>query len=95
MTNSGSAGGYGGLIEAIAIPGSRPAGVFTAGVVQNLVNIKNIMVGRQVVILGSGDIGLILVMHEGRVTGIVDNTKGLTQHALMEYATARKVDVAH
>lgn len=37
----------------------------------------------------------ILVMHEGRVTGIVDNTKGLTQHALMEYATARKVDVAH
>ena len=45
---------------AIAIPGSRPAGVFTAGVVQNLVNIKNIMVGRQVVILGSGDIGLIM-----------------------------------
>jgi thioredoxin reductase/CxxC motif-containing protein len=45
---------------AIAIPGSRPAGVFTAGVVQNLVNIKNIMVGRRVVILGSGDIGLIM-----------------------------------
>ena len=45
---------------AIAIPGSRPAGVFTAGVVQNLVNLKNIMVGRQVVILGSGDIGLIM-----------------------------------
>ena len=45
---------------ALAIPGSRPAGVFTAGVVQNLVNVKNVMVGKRVVILGSGDIGLIM-----------------------------------
>lgn len=45
---------------AIAIPGTRPAGVFTAGVVQNLVNMHNIMVGKAVVILGSGDIGLIM-----------------------------------
>ena len=45
---------------AIAIPGSRPAGVFTAGVVQNLVNIRNIMPGREVVILGSGDVGMIM-----------------------------------
>lgn len=44
----------------IPIPGTRPAGVFTAGVVQNLVNMKNIMVGQRVVILGSGDIGLIM-----------------------------------
>lgn len=45
---------------AVVIPGSRPAGVFTAGVVQNLVNIKNVMIGKRVVILGSGDIGLIM-----------------------------------
>ena len=45
---------------AISIPGSRPAGVFTAGVVQNFVNVRNIMPGRRVVILGSGDIGMIM-----------------------------------
>ncbi|EGD48460.1 FAD-dependent pyridine nucleotide-disulfide oxidoreductase [Ruminiclostridium papyrosolvens DSM 2782] len=45
---------------AICIPGTRPAGVFTAGVAQNLVNIRNIMVGKKIVILGSGDIGLIM-----------------------------------
>lgn len=45
---------------AISIPGSRPAGVFTAGVVQNLVNVRNVMPGRRVVILGSGDIGMIM-----------------------------------
>lgn len=45
---------------AIGIPGSRPAGIYTAGVVQNLVNVQNIMVGKRVVILGSGDIGLIM-----------------------------------
>jgi len=44
----------------IFIPGSRPAGVFTAGVAQNLVNRKNVMIGKRVVILGSGDIGLIM-----------------------------------
>ena len=45
---------------AIAIPGTRPAGIFTAGAAQNLINTKNLMVGRRVVILGSGDIGLIM-----------------------------------
>ena len=44
----------------ISIPGSRPAGVFTAGVAQNLVNCRNVMPGKRVVILGSGDIGLIM-----------------------------------
>ena len=44
----------------ISIPGSRPAGVYTAGVAQNLLNCKNIMVGKRIVILGSGDIGLIM-----------------------------------
>lgn len=45
---------------AISIPGTRPAGVFTAGVVQSYMNLKNIMVGKRIVILGSGDIGLIM-----------------------------------
>ncbi|WP_027625781.1 NAD(P)/FAD-dependent oxidoreductase [Clostridium lundense] len=45
---------------AISIPGTRPAGVFTAGVAQSYMNLKNIMVGERVVILGSGDIGLIM-----------------------------------
>ncbi len=45
---------------AIAIPGSRPAGIFTAGVAQRLINCQNVMVGKRVVILGSGDIGLIM-----------------------------------
>ena len=45
---------------AISIPGSRPAGVFTAGVIQNFVNLKNIMPGRRIVILGSGDVGMIM-----------------------------------
>ncbi|MEI8199855.1 MAG: FAD-dependent oxidoreductase [Eubacteriales bacterium] len=46
--------------EAIRIPGSRLAGVYTAGVAQSYLNLKNIMVGRSAVILGSGDIGLIM-----------------------------------
>ena len=45
---------------ALNIPGFRPAGVFTAGTVQRLVNIDNYMPGKEVVILGSGDIGLIM-----------------------------------
>ena len=45
---------------ALATPGTRPAGVYTAGVAQNYVNLQNIMVGHEVVILGSGDIGLIM-----------------------------------
>lgn len=45
---------------AIHIPGTRPAGVFTAGTAQRFVNIEGYMVGKEVVILGSGDIGLIM-----------------------------------
>ncbi|MBN2339182.1 MAG: FAD-dependent oxidoreductase [Acidobacteria bacterium] len=45
---------------AISIPGHRPAGVYTAGAAQNLINLENIMVGRRACILGSGDIGLIM-----------------------------------
>jgi NADPH-dependent 2,4-dienoyl-CoA reductase/sulfur reductase-like enzyme len=45
---------------ALGIPGERPAGVFTAGVAQSYINLYNAMVGREVIILGSGDIGMIM-----------------------------------
>ena len=61
---------------AICIPGTRPAGVFTAGVAQNLVNIRNVMVGKKIVILGSGDIGLImarrLTLEGARVLAVIE-----------------------
>ncbi|MGD2066820.1 MAG: FAD-dependent oxidoreductase, partial [Candidatus Bathyarchaeota archaeon] len=79
----------------ICIPGSRPAGVYTAGVVQNLINLKNVMVGRNVVILGSGDIGLImarrLTLEGAKVHAVVEimpHTNGLprnVQQCLIDY----------
>ncbi len=61
---------------ALAIPGQRPAGVFTAGQAQRYLNIDGYMVGRKVFILGSGDIGLIMarrMMLEGaQVYGVAE-----------------------
>jgi NADPH-dependent 2,4-dienoyl-CoA reductase/sulfur reductase-like enzyme len=45
---------------AISIPGTRPAGVFTAGTAQRYINMEGYLVGKRVLILGSGDIGLIM-----------------------------------
>ncbi len=45
---------------ALNIPGTRPAGIFTAGAAQRFVNMEGYMVGKRIVILGSGDIGLIM-----------------------------------
>lgn len=45
---------------AISIPGARPSSIYTAGVAQELINLKNYMVGEKIVVLGSGDIGLIM-----------------------------------
>ena len=60
----------------INIPGSRPAGVMTAGFAQKLVNVAGYLPGREVVILGSGDIGLIMARRlslEGAlVRGVVE-----------------------
>ena len=60
----------------LSIPGPRPAGIYTAGVVQNLVNCRNIMPGKKAVILGSGDIGLImarrLTLEGAEVLGVVE-----------------------
>lgn len=79
----------------ICIPGTRPAGVYTAGVVQNLINLKNVMVGKDVVILGSGDIGLImarrLTLEGAKVHAVVEilpHTNGLPrniQQCLIDY----------
>ncbi len=61
---------------ALAIPGTRPAGVMTAGLAQHYVNIDGYMVGRKVVILGSGDIGLIMarrmVLEGARVLACIE-----------------------
>ncbi len=61
---------------AIGIPGTRPAGVFTAGAAQNLINLQNLMVGSRAAILGSGDIGLIMarrmVLEGARVEGVFE-----------------------
>ncbi|MGA2385941.1 MAG: FAD-dependent oxidoreductase [Candidatus Bathyarchaeia archaeon] len=46
--------------QQILIPGDRPAGIFTAGVAQRYINIEGIMPGKKIVILGSGDVGLIM-----------------------------------
>lgn len=60
----------------ICIPGTRPSGIFTAGVAQNFINLKNLMVGKNIVILGSGDIGLIMAR---RLT-----LEGAKVHAVIE-----------
>ncbi len=61
---------------AIRIPGTRPAGVFTAGLAQKFVNMMGVLPGRRAVILGSGDIGLImarrLVLEGVEVLGVFE-----------------------
>ncbi len=73
--------------EMIRIPGSRPAGVYTAGCAQNLINLLGYIPGRKVVILGSGDIGLIMARRltlEGAevqaVVEIMPYSSGLTRN---------------
>ena len=72
---------------AIQIPGTRPAGVYTAGTAQRLVNRQNEMVGKKVVILGSGDIGMIMArgmtLEGAKVMAVVemnDYLAGLTRN---------------
>lgn len=71
----------------IRIPGTRPAGVFTAGTAQRWVNVEGYMPGKQVVILGSGDIGMIMARRltfEGakveRVLEVMPYLTGLTRN---------------
>ena len=72
---------------ALNVPGERPAGVITAGTAQKFVNIKGYMPGREIVILGSGDIGLIMARRmtlEGArvkaVCEIMPESGGLTRN---------------
>lgn len=65
----------------IRIPGTRPAGVFTAGLAQRYVNLENFKPGSRVVILGSGDIGLIMAR---RLT--LEGIKVVGVYELMPYA---------
>lgn len=71
----------------IRLPGTRPAGVFTAGAAQRLINIQNCQVGREIVILGSGDIGMIMARrmtlegaHVAAVVEIMPYLAGLTRN---------------
>ncbi|MFH1189339.1 MAG: FAD-dependent oxidoreductase [Candidatus Omnitrophota bacterium] len=74
--------------EMLHIPGARPAGIFSAGLAQKLINIEGLLPGMEVVIVGSGDIGLIMARRftlegakvkaiieiQGRVSGLARNT---------------------
>lgn len=71
----------------LMIPGTRPSGIYTAGSAQRLINRQNAMVGKKVVILGSGDIGMIMARRltlEGAdvlaVVEIMDFLAGLTRN---------------
>ena len=73
---------------AIGMAGSRPAGVYTAGMAQKIANIDGCMVGKKVVILGSGDIGLIMAR---RMT--FEGAKVLAVLELMPYSSGLKRNI--
>ncbi len=72
---------------AIALAGTRPAGIYTAGMAQKMCNIEGYLVGRRIVILGSGDIGLIMARrmtlegaHVERVIELMPYSGGLKRN---------------
>ena len=73
---------------ALNIPGYRPAGIFTVGTAQRLVNMEGCLPGRRVVILGSGDIGLIMAR---RMT--LEGAKVLCVAELMPYSGGLKRNI--
>lgn len=73
--------------EMIHIPGTRPAGIFSAGLAQKLINIEGLLPGEKIVIVGSGDIGLIMarrfILEGAEVKAIVEiqkTTRGLMRN---------------
>ena len=62
--------------EMIHIPGDRPAGIFSAGLAQKLINIEGLLPGKEVVIIGSGDIGLIMarrfILEGAKVKAVIE-----------------------
>ncbi|MGN0906975.1 MAG: NAD(P)/FAD-dependent oxidoreductase [Bullifex sp.] len=73
---------------ALNIPGYRPAGIFSAGTAQRLMNIEGLSVGRKAVILGSGDIGLIMAR---RMT--LEGAKVLAVAEIMPYSGGLKRNI--
>ena len=74
---------------AISIPGTRPSGVFSAGTAQRYMNIDGFMVGKRVVILGSGDIGLIMAR---RLT--LEGAKVLACVEVMPHSSGLRANIA-
>lgn len=73
--------------EMIHIPGTRPSGVFPAGLAQKLINIEGLLPGKEVVIVGSGDIGLIMarrfLLEGAKVKAVIEvqkETRGLKRN---------------
>ncbi|MFH1678200.1 MAG: FAD-dependent oxidoreductase [Candidatus Omnitrophota bacterium] len=73
--------------EMAHIAGTRPAGIFSAGLAQKLINIEGLLPGKEVVIIGSGDIGLIMarrfVLEGARVKAVIEiqkKSRGLTRN---------------
>lgn len=65
--------------EMVHIPGTRPAGIFSAGLAQKMINIEGYLPGREVVIVGSGDIGLIMarrfILEGSKVKAVIEIQK--------------------
>ena len=75
--------------EMIYIPGTRPAGVFSAGLAQKLINIEGLLPGKEVAIIGSGDIGLIMArrftLEGAKVKAIIEiqkHSRGLARNVV-------------
>lgn len=75
--------------EMLTIPGTRPAGIFTAGLAQQMINLYGVMPGKEVVVIGSGDIGMIMARRmtlEGArvhaVLEILDHLSGLVRNKI-------------
>ena len=73
--------------EMIHIPGTRPAGIFSAGLAQKLINIEGLLPGKEIVVIGSGDIGLIMArrftLEGARVKAIIEiegKSRGLVRN---------------
>ena len=73
---------------ALNIPGSRPSGIFSAGTAQKFINVKGYAVGKRVVILGSGDIGLIMAR---RLT--LEGAKVLAVCEIMPFSSGLKHNI--
>ena len=75
--------------EMIHIPGDRPSGIFSAGLAQKLINIEGLLPGEEVVIVGSGDIGLIMarrfILEGAKVKAVIEiqkQSRGLARNVV-------------